>query len=143
MAGHSPMFVSPSTFLVSALCVLATPFSVVLCLGMRPRWDSNRHPAVSEVLRTNEALAEAAKVISAEGHDVTELDCTHPEDNSNWIARTLSPPELESSALKAELAKEPYWAFHFFELNRNILDGTDVWVFIRRSDLKVLALVHG
>jgi hypothetical protein len=147
MAGHSPMFVSPATFLVSAFCVLATPFSLVLALGLGPKPDWSRRPAVSEVLRSNEALAEAAKAVSTEGLDLTGLDCAHLDDNSNWIARRLSTPEIESPALRAVLAEEPYWAFYFFRLREPgwfIKDGPEgAWVFVRRSDLKVLGLVRG
>jgi hypothetical protein len=145
MPGQSPTFFHPSVFIVSALCVFATPLSGVIAIDSGRLPDRTIYPSVSEVLRQNEALAVAAKAARKAGYDLTDMEFRFRDDNANWIEHTWAKPDLLSSALRAELNKDPYWAFLLLcKVPPNVLDGgCAAWVFVRRSDLTVLGLIRG
>ena len=141
MTARSPLFAMPSMFMISALCVLATPFSMTLL--WRPSPQRPIRPTVAQILMQNEALAAAAQHVRQRGWDLNERECDLADDNAHWLeyARTLGPdysgfdPELREA-----LRTETYWAVYFrprWEPGRYVEDG-DMWVFVRRSDLKIL-----
>jgi hypothetical protein len=144
MPGHSPTFLSPSVFLVSAMCVFATPLSGLIVLASWQRPDRTIYPAVSEVLRQNEALAVAAKAARDAGYDLTDMEFRFNADNANWIERTWAKPSLLGSPVRTELKKDQYWAFLFLcKVQPNVKDGgCAAWVLVRQSDLEVLGLIR-
>jgi hypothetical protein len=140
MAARSPLFVPSSTFIVSAVCTLVSPWALVLGLTPAPRPELPEPPVVS-VLLQNEAIRVASDAAREAGVDLTEMECRFSDDNSDWIERILwKRTDPDVGALRPELAKEPYWAFLFWRKSPpNTLDGSfGIWILVRRSDLKVL-----
>jgi hypothetical protein len=140
MAARSPLFVPSSTFIVSAVCTLVSPWALVLGLAPVPRPEPPEPPVVSVLLRQNEAIRVASDSAREAGVDLTEMQCRFSDDNSDWIERMWKRTDEDVVALRPGLAKEPYWAFLFWRRSPpNTLDGGfGIWILVRRSDLKVL-----
>ena len=144
MTDRSPTFFVPSMFVISALSVLATPLAMTV--SWRPAPERPVRPTVAQVLIQNEALAAAAQHVRQLGWDLSERECELTEDNAHWLeySRTIGPDHPEFNAeLREALRSESYWAVYFrprWEPGRYTDDG-DMWVFVRRSDLKVLGRI--
>ncbi len=141
MPDHSPVFISPSVFLVSALCVFATPLTAVIAFASGPRPVRTIEPAVTEVLARNQALAVAADELKKRGVDLSGMEGNIADDNGRWrnYTRGLGPDFLPSP-LREELQQDGYWAVYFcprWDPDMPVLDG-DVWIFVRRPDFKIL-----
>jgi hypothetical protein len=130
-----------SMFVVSALSLLATP--LYLALSWKPPAERPIQPTVAQLLVRNEALAVAAQDARQLGWDLTDTECEISDDNARWVeySRSAGSDLLESiPELGRALQGEAYWAVHFGprrEPGPYIKDG-DAWVFVRRSDLKIL-----
>jgi hypothetical protein len=145
MTDRSPTFSVPSMFVISALSVLATPLAMTV--SWRPAPERPIQPTVAQLLVRNEALAAAAQFVRQLGWDLTDKECDMTDDNAHWIeyARSVGPdyPEFDPG-LRDALRSEPYWAVYFRPKRVpgwNSKDDGDVWVFVRRSDLRILGRI--
>ena len=145
MSGQSTTFLSPSVFLVSALCVFATPLALVTTVCPRPRGERTIYPSVAEVLRQNEALVVAAKAAREADLDLSDTQYLLRDDNAVWIERTLASPKLLTPEAKDALGTSPYWAILFRPQSHPdwyVEWERVLWVMVRQSDMKVVCVLR-
>jgi hypothetical protein len=140
MPDRSPLFIPSPTFLISAISVFAAPAFTLMACPPPIVIERNPPPAVPDLLKQNEALAAAAGALNREGFDLSVMEVLITDDNALWPWHVGSNQSDLAPDLRDALSRDPYWAVYFRPRPTpgfSILDG-DMWVFVRRSDLKVI-----